>query len=181
MQNRSATPTVSLHSESSTTFVTPVDIPALDNNINNNNIDADNDDNIAHNKYRNDEIMHSDDKKANQNGNIECPFNDFGCTVKSSVDQVKHHIKESSRCTLAMIPFNKCTISKRFSVSEVLTPHVTPSNLAFLGRPRSERNAAFGLKRFVDLIDMEHDNSFVNDNTCFIAIHIDLCSIYNAI
>lgn len=49
--------------------------------------------------------------------------------------------------------------------------------MIFLGRPKTERNPAFGIRTFVDLKLMGKDGSFVVNDSCFIRVDVDLTDI----
>ncbi|KAK0426152.1 hypothetical protein QR680_009557 [Steinernema hermaphroditum] len=62
-------------------------------------------------------------------------------------------------------------------VSVRLTPKTVEANLPFLGRPKSGRNPAFGIQRFVPLSQMKSDGRFVYKDSLFIAVQVDVSAM----
>jgi TNF receptor-associated factor 4 len=55
----------------------------------------------------------------------------------------------------------------------VIKPNTCKENLAFLGRPVSERNASFGAQKFVEL-EVLNSFDYIVDDSIFIKVEINL-------
>lgn len=58
-----------------------------------------------------------------------------------------------------------------------LTPKILDDNAAFLGRPKTARNPAFGIQRFVPLVEMKEGGRYFKDDTIYLAVDVDLSDI----
>ncbi|VDD95395.1 unnamed protein product [Enterobius vermicularis] len=79
------------------------------------------------------------------------------------------------------ITFTLVNLKSGKDVEATVTPRITENNMPFLGRPRSDRNPAFGIKTFTDLRLMSEETNFVVNNTCFLKVDIDLEPIHKVI
>ncbi|VDM70054.1 unnamed protein product [Strongylus vulgaris] len=75
------------------------------------------------------------------------------------------------------ITFTLMAADPRKNLEKVFVPNPTPENEAFLGRPKGARNAAFGIQRFCEL--MELDNYTIR-NDLFIGVFVDLSTLQHA-
>lgn len=62
---------------------------------------------------------------------------------------------------------------QRKDVTFVVKPNLTKENKPFVGRPQTERNAAFGARSFVALSMMEQ-MKFIKDDCIFIRVDVDM-------
>ncbi|CAJ0561474.1 unnamed protein product, partial [Mesorhabditis spiculigera] len=61
-------------------------------------------------------------------------------------------------------------------LTECILPKALPENDPFLGRPKAERNPAFGIQRFALVADIVKGKYVVN-NTAFIRVNVDVSKV----
>ncbi|EYC00806.1 hypothetical protein Y032_0113g410 [Ancylostoma ceylanicum] len=60
------------------------------------------------------------------------------------------------------------------NLEKTFTPNPAPENNPFLGRPEGARNAAFGIQRFCELIELD---KYTIHNDMFLSVHVDLSTL----
>ncbi len=60
----------------------------------------------------------------------------------------------------------------RCNISYTIRPNICDENLAFLGRPRLDKNASFGAQKFVELSILE-SRDYIRDDVMFIKVNVD--------
>ena len=75
--------------------------------------------------------------------------------------------------TLTLTLIDQCQDpAARRNVNYVIKPNPCKENLAFLGRPKAERNASFGAQKFVELHVLD-TLDYVRDDTIFVKVTMD--------
>ena len=68
-------------------------------------------------------------------------------------------------------------VDKRNHLTYVIKPNACKENMAFLGKPTAERNAAFGAQKFIEQ-DQLNQNNYVVSDTAYIKVEVDTNDMY---
>jgi TNF receptor-associated factor 4 len=68
-------------------------------------------------------------------------------------------------------------IEKRNHLTYIIKPNACKENMAFLGRPVGERNAAFGAQKFVEL-DTLATNHYTDGDTIYLKVEVDTVDMF---
>lgn len=64
-----------------------------------------------------------------------------------------------------------------FLVVDTLTPAILDVNMSFLSRPKTARNPAFGILKFVPMRDMKVEGRYLKNDVVYLAVDVDLSGI----
>ncbi len=68
-------------------------------------------------------------------------------------------------------------IEKRNHLTYIIKPNACKENMAFLGRPVGERNAAFGAQKFVEL-DTLATNHYTDGDAIYLKVEVDTVDMF---
>ena len=70
-------------------------------------------------------------------------------------------------------------VDKRNHITYIVKPNACKENMAFLGKPVSERNAAFGAQKFVEQ-ETVNSNTYIVGDAIYIKVEVDTTDMYFA-
>ena len=68
-------------------------------------------------------------------------------------------------------------VEKRNHITYIIKPNACKENLAFLGKPAGERNAAFGAQKFVEQETINTNNYIVGD-AIYLKVEVDTVDMF---